>query len=123
MEWILFFFSFEMGIITDSTVAIEPDRYAYENSFFIEVSPEIDLFGFITIYGTVRIDMFKDVSFYFNPVLLGSLIGVSLNYRGFSIRAEHFCKHPVIAWNDASLPGQNENSWYESISISYNSRR
>ena len=128
MTWLLFYFSVEMGIAIDGNYT--PVQYAkyyeceyYEQPMFIEFAPELELFGFVSIYGSARMNMYKYLRGYgFSPVSVASNVGVSVKFRGFSLNAEHYCKHPIVPWRQTLLPEQHDNMAYTQVTLKYDSR-
>jgi len=77
-----------------NTTALDFGKYFVETSLYQDIS----LFTFYTIY---RNEMDSNVdSWQFSPRQDYFKVGVSFEYRGFSLNIEHECLHPTQCFDD-----------------------
>jgi hypothetical protein len=118
-----FNFSTELGTILDTEFSVQDMAYneSYAVPAFAKIQPEVDLFGFINIFGSMQLntyclDMSRNEFVAMNAV---AKCGITLNLQGLLVNYEFMKVLPISPYEN-NLSGSNVS--YHKISAVYSTR-
>jgi len=116
MNWLLFIFALEAGIIpTDIFVIYQVSHEEiHDQSIYIQFEAEIELFKILFVGGSIRTYAWKEIeNISFWPWRDGYLFNAGLRYKILELGFRHYCTHPIIPYQ---YPAQmNWEGAYEEI--------
>jgi len=101
MDWIVFLFALELGIVPTSGFVMydTPSETVFEQAGYVQLETRIELFKYLFLGGSIRTYVWKDregVSFW--PWRDGYMFNAGLRYKQMELGFRHYCTHPVIPY-------------------------